>query len=162
GTSYHVCVSQGQSCTVSSWNSTDDGAQRVLYVGDFDGDKRQDFMTFDGKIRQSKGNSFYFATGSTLGSTATHRIVGDFNGDGRNDVTYFRTDGTNQWRTFLSSAKQVDLAATVTNPLGGITTATYGVSASCPTCTVLPPTPAVGNNPPAHAVVASIKTDDGR
>ncbi|NVB40829.1 VCBS repeat-containing protein [Pseudenhygromyxa sp. WMMC2535] len=89
------------------------GDTRQLYVGDFDGDGSDDIFRADQGGDGSQYNMWFSPDGAggwtwragpgvILGGDDRHLYVGDFNGDGRDDLLLAHDESTDQNRIYLS------------------------------------------------------------
>ena len=137
--------------TISITGTTEITRTRSFKLGDFNGDGRAD-IAIESEVARSTGASF---------ETRAHQIGGnlydlvsvaaDFNGDGADDVGRISSTPSEQ-RVWLSSGGQADLLRSFEEPLGGLTSVTYGPSAGTPASRL----------PFNTQVVTSLTLDDGR
>ena len=90
------------------------GAARQLYVGDFDGDGRDDVFRADQGGNGYQYNTWFSPTGSggwtwkagpqvALAGEDRQPYIGDFNGDGRDDILLAYNDSTSENRIYISN-----------------------------------------------------------
>jgi len=98
-----VSVSEGSSFTTEYWNRINPTGLVSQSTGDFNGDGNTDIVSFyeDGRrwVAESTGTRFFNDYYGRVGTQATagwgHFQVGDFNGDGRDDIMQQQSNG--QW-----------------------------------------------------------------
>ncbi|MFZ3138668.1 MAG: FG-GAP-like repeat-containing protein, partial [Thermodesulfovibrionales bacterium] len=156
---WRIALSKGNGWDVQQWSNGIEPAFSVgnhCLTGDFNGDGKTDLVYYyenpqsyrktEGWISLSTGYSWNLQTWDG-GDNDTRRCkAGDYNGDGRTDVTcnifittlitdpdgstYYRDIYTNDWHMLLSDYQMPDLLSRVTNILGGTTDISYLPSSS--------------------------------
>lgn len=111
-------------------------------VGDFDGDKTSDLLAFSAgstqmqaRVALAKGDATFFAPVSYAsgGSYAGWQvIVGDFDGDGRDDLGWVSLGSSLRVRVAHSTAGTPGRLVSVQNSYGGTKTITYKPSSAWP------------------------------
>ncbi len=166
---FKAYIAAGNKFEEQSW-ATGLGAATLLttaankwVIGDFNGDARADLAVTAaaiGKVYRSTGSSFLledWETGTALYSTVASaaRAMGDFNGDGKDDIADYRGPTNFIADVHASSGPFPDLLTGVTNSFGGITTVGYSPSSAWGAT-------AGTNLPFVVQTASSIKVNDGR
>jgi hypothetical protein len=93
------------------WHGSYGYGSALPAVGDFNGDRKDDVVAFNGgqaTVALSTGRSFTATGGAWVRSFATGDAVpgvGDFNGDGKDDVVAFTRGGTADVYVALSNGR---------------------------------------------------------
>ena len=150
GTNFNpVGVSGLDKSYVSVTGSSKTSGSTKFKAGDFNGDGRSDILIGTDAIR-AIGESFEPSSHS-IGGDQLISVVADFNGDGADDVAR-ESDNDVDRRVWLSTRGQADLLISLREPLGGVTTVTYGPSAGTPGSKI----------PTILQIVKTMTLDDGR
>ncbi len=128
--SWQVAKSTGHSFqSKGTWKSDFGDADDSLYVGDFNGDGRDDVAysrvidanTVRWNVAKSNGTSFGASKTwkADLGNQNSEYYIGDFNGDGRDEIAYSQTSGnTVNWKVALSTGRSFKYKGTWISDMG--------------------------------------------